>query len=149
MKRFFLLAASIGLTGLLGPPVARAQVDNIVEADVPFAFHAGDTQLPPGRYQLRIPEDSDGSLLEVRSLDQSGTALLLIVGTESKEPAPESELVFHKYANDSYYLWKVVEEGSVSGDEVPATRAEKSLRHELSPDETAAEAHVPAHLSTS
>ena len=28
-----------------------------IVADVPFAFHAGSTRSPPGKYTLRVPVD--------------------------------------------------------------------------------------------
>jgi hypothetical protein len=148
-KPLGLVSALIGVLGLLCAPPARAFVDATIEADIPFAFHAGDAQLPAGKYRLHSPEDSNGGLMEIRSEGNEGSAALFqVFGTETRQPAGESELVFHK-VGDSYYLWKIVEEGSADGDEVPASRSEKSLRHELSQGETEAEVSVPARSAVS
>jgi hypothetical protein len=147
-KPFFALSALVGLLGLFVPPAARAQVDATIEADIPFAFHAGEAQMPPGKYRLYSPEDSYGRVMEIRSVGGSEAALFEVFGTEDRNPAHDSELVFHKYG-DNYYLWRIVESGSQTGDQVPVSRSEKSLRQELSPGERQAEARVPARFGAS
>jgi hypothetical protein len=147
-KPFFALSALVGLLGLFVPRAARAQVDSIIEADIPFAFHAGEAQMPPGKYRLYSPEDSYGRVMEIRSVEGSQAALLEVFGTQAQKPAPDSELVFHKYG-DNYYLWRIVESGSVGGDQVPVSRSERNLRQELSLGERQAEARVPARSRAS
>jgi len=147
-KPFLVLSALVGLLGLLVPRAARAQVDAIIEADIPFAFHAGEAQMPPGRYRLYSPEDAYGRVMEIRSVEGSQAALLEVFGTQARNPASDSELVFHKYG-DNYFLWRIVESGSVTGDQVPVSRSERSLRQELSIGERQAEARVPARSRAS
>ncbi len=143
-KPLRLLFVSIGLLTLLAPPAARAFIDTTIETDIPFAWRAGEAQLPPGKYRIRPPEDSNGSLLEIQSVGEGGAALIQVFGTEARLPAGDSELVFHKYG-DTYYLWRIVEEGSPTGDEVPVARSEKTLRRELSIGERQAEVlRIPA-----
>jgi hypothetical protein len=143
MKRKRILSAAaglIGLAGLLGAPPARAQVEAVMQADIPFSFHAGDAQLPAGKYRIQAPEDSYGRVMEIYGPDGQA-ALFQVIGTESRTPSPDSELVFHKYG-DNYYLWKISETGSVNGDELPVSHSEKSLRRELYLGERSAEIRV-------
>jgi hypothetical protein len=148
-KALGLVSALIGVVGWLAAPPARAFVDATIEADIPFAFYAGDAQMPAGKYRLHSPEDSNGGLMEIRSDGSEGDAAIFqVFGTEARQPAGESELVFHK-VGDNYYLWKIVEEGSPDGDEVPVSRSEKSLRRELSGGEREAVVSVPARSAAS
>lgn len=150
-KPFRFLSAGIGLLALLGVPAARAQVGTgtIIEADIPFAFHAGEAQLPPGEYRLRVPDDSDASLMEIWNVQPGGgAAFFQVIATQDRRPAAESALVFQKYG-DTYYLRRIAEEGTTGGDELPVSRSEKSLRKELSLGERSAELRVPARSPSS
>jgi len=143
MKRKWIrtaVAGLIGLVGLLGAPAVRAQVEGVLQADIPFSFHAGDAQLPAGKYRIQAPEGSYGRVMEIWGPDGQA-ALFQVIGTEARTPSPDSELVFHKYG-DNYYLWRISETGSVDGDELPVSRSEKSLRRELYLGERSAEVRI-------
>ena len=151
-KPFHLLSMGAGLLALLGlPAAARAQLGTgtIIEANVPFAFHAGEAQLPAGEYRLRTPMDGDGSVMEIRSVPEGQAALFQVIGTQNRRPAAETALVFQKYG-DTYYLRRITEDGNALGDQLPVSSAEKSLRRELSLGEQNAQLlSVPARTPAS
>ena len=150
-KTFRLLSTAIGSLALLGlPAAARAQLGTgtIIEADVPFAFHAGEARLPKGEYRLRVPEDGDGNLMEIRAVEQGPAAIFQVFGTEDRHSPTDSMLVFDKYG-DTYYLRRVIQQGNPDGDELPVSRSEISLRKELAHGNKTAELRIPARSRAS
>ena len=114
-----------------GGVVANAQVDAVpqkIEVNIPFAFAVGDTKLPAGRYEIRIPEPVSPNVLEIR--DARGHTSV-VFNTESAEKtqdeiANKTELIFDKIA-DQYFLSQIWVAGSTSGNELPKSRMEKRL----------------------
>ena len=61
---------------MLFPRKLHAQTVGALEANIPFAFHAGNTKLPPGKYVIHVLDDSN---LE----DGSVSALFEVVDAET------------------------------------------------------------------
>ena len=53
----------------IGGSSAKAQIDSdtTVEADIPHAFVVRETTLPPGRYTIKVLDDTNLNLLDIRS----------------------------------------------------------------------------------
>jgi hypothetical protein len=88
---------------ILGVGVAAAQTAHTVKVDVPFAFTAGNTQLPAGTYVISMYRQAQ--LARVTSSAGVGQILMLanVVGTGDRTDA---RLVFDKIG-DSYLLRNV------------------------------------------
>jgi hypothetical protein len=123
----------------LFPAEAHAQIIGNIEANIPFQFHAGDTRFPPGKYIIRVLDDSDLSVMEISSVDGSTSVLFEVEPAQASSTPGKTELIFHRYGN-RYFLTKLFDEGSADGSRVVASRYEKGISQE-----TASEEHVPAH----
>ena len=125
---------------MIYPARAHAQIVGELEVNIPFQFHAGDAKLPPGKYVIRMLDDSDLKVMEISSADGSTSALFYVHPTEASSAPAKSELIFNKYGN-RYFLAKVFDEGNPSGSQVAESRYEKRVSQAASE----AQAHVPAH----
>jgi hypothetical protein len=132
-----LIALVFALT--IYPAKAHAQIIGSLEANIPFAFHAGNTKLPAGKYIIRMLDDSDLTVMEITSADGSTSALFEVQQAEANSTPAKSELIFNKYGN-RYFLAKLFDEGNPSGSEVPKSRYEKRVSQATAE----AQAHVPA-----
>ena len=90
---------------------AHAQTKLI--ASIPFAFSAGKTTLPAGKYTITVLNPaSDRKILQIRSLNGRSSAVVLttgIIGNASEN----AKLVFERYA-DRYVFAKA----QMAGDEI-------------------------------
>jgi hypothetical protein len=138
------LFVALVFAAMIYPQQTHAQLIGTMEADIPFQFHAGNTKLPAGKYQIRMLGDSNLSLIEISKPDGSVAVLLQVRGAEANSTPGKSELVFNRYGN-RYFLEKLFDEGQSSGSQVIESSYEKRL------GQAAAEAqeHVPAHRAQS
>ena len=134
----FFIALVFALT--LYPGKAQAQIVGEIEANVPFPFHAGNVKLPAGRYFIHVLDNTDLTVMEIRSADGSTSALFEVHDAEANSAPAKSELIFNKYGN-RYFLAKLFDEGNPSGSAVDESRYEKTV----SKAAAEAQAHVPAH----
>lgn len=141
-RRYQLLALFVALVFVLTmhSTKAHAQIIGNLEVDIPFQFHAGNVKLPPGKYTVHMLENTDLTVMEITSVDNSTSALFEVGRAQVNSAPAKSELVFNKYGN-RYFLAKVFDEGNPTGSEVLESRYEKRI------SEAAAEGqeHVPAH----
>jgi hypothetical protein len=131
------VALVFGLT--MYPTKAQAQIIDQLDVNIPFQFHAGSAKLPAGQYIVQILADSDLTVMEIRSANDSTSALLEVRDTQANGTPAKSELVFNKYGN-RYFLEKAFEEGSPSGSRVTDSRYEKRIGQAAGDGEE----HVPA-----
>jgi hypothetical protein len=96
---------------------AQAQIVGNLEVDIPFQFHAGNAKLPPGKYTLHLLENTDLTVMEITSVDNSTSALFEVGRTRDSSTPAKSELIFNKYGN-RYFLAKVFDEGNPAGSQV-------------------------------
>jgi hypothetical protein len=132
------IALAFALT--IYPSKAQAQIVGNLEVNIPFQFHAGNTQLPPGKYVIHMLDDSDLTVMEISSADDSASALFEVQAAEANSAPAQSELIFNKYGN-RYFLAKLFDEGNPSGSKVLESRYEKRI----SKAGTATQEHVSAH----
>jgi len=90
---------------------AHAQTKLI--ASIPFAFSAGKTTLPAGKYTITVLNpSSDRKILQIRSLNGRSSAVVLTTGIIGK-PSENAKLVFEHYG-DRY----VFAQAQMAGDEI-------------------------------
>jgi len=127
--RFILAAAS---SFVVMQVAAYAQITGPIDADIPFAFTAGNTTFPSGRYVIKPLDDAGQALVQITSNDGRHSAWLPVLpSVDATEPA-RTELVFNKYG-DSEFLSQIFEGGNKNGLEVrnsiPEQRLQKKGQH--------------------
>ena len=122
------------------PTKTQAQIVGNLVADIPFQFHVGNVKLPPGKYTIRMLDNSDLNLMEISSADGSTSALFQVRDAEANSMPVKSELIFNKYGH-RYFLEKLFDESNPSGSAVLKSGYEQRIA------EAAAEGqeHVPAY----
>jgi hypothetical protein len=133
-KQLLFPSALLGVAFFAGASRAQAQIVNDIVADIPFAFHAGSSRFPPGKYTVRVPVDYSTRMMEIVSADGRYAAFFPVIDTMTTTVPDKPELVFRKYGND-YVLWKVFDMGNSTGVELPPTEDEKALTKGRTPEE--------------
>jgi hypothetical protein len=140
-RKYHLLSLFIALvfTTTMYPFKAKAQIIGSLEADIPFQFHVGNAKLPPGKYVIRVVQNSDLGVMEISSADGSTSALFEVRDAQAKSAPGKNELIFNKYGQ-RYFLENLFDESNPSGSAVVKSGYEKRIA------EAAAEGqeHVPA-----
>ena len=137
-KQLLLLGVALIVALTMHPTKAQSQIMNRLEVNVPFDFHVGNNTLPAGKYVIHPLEDSDLTVLEIRSADGSTSAFFDVQSVDAKVVPAKNEVTFQKYGN-RYFLAKVFEEGNRSGDRVTESRDETRTGQAAEGQE-----HVPA-----
>jgi len=110
MKRFLNIPLIIVM--FAGVLVINAQAQTNVIANIPFAFNAGKTTLPAGRYTITVLNPaSDRKILQIRSLNGRSSAVVLTTGIIG-QASDDAKLVFERYG-DRY----VFAHAQLAGDE--------------------------------
>ena len=105
MKRHLHILMLIVALVTLGASAAEAQTNNPqrVIANIPFAFNAGRTSLPAGKYTISVLNpSSDRTVLQIRSVDGHASAIVM-TNTLNSSPANNAKLVFERY-DDRYFF---------------------------------------------
>ena len=125
MKKY--LSLTIAMTAFLLAGAAQAQTSgsNSIRADIPFAFHVGNKELPAGEYNVTVLDpQSDRKVLQIRSSDGRAAAIVNTVAADVRATA-NSRLVFHRYGASHFFS-----EAQVGGETTALTavksRAEKT-----------------------
>jgi hypothetical protein len=103
MKRNFIGLPLVALSLLL--TTASAYSQSRAKAYVPFAFNAGQAQLPAGNYELKV--ESDSNFVTIQNLETGKTALALAWMRKDSDLHTRGKLVFHSYGNQRFLaeLW--------------------------------------------
>jgi hypothetical protein len=119
---------------------AQAQIIGDLQVNIPFQFHVGSSKLPAGKYVIHMLDDSDLTVMEIRSVDGSTSALFNVQSAEANSAPAKSELIFNKYGN-RYFLAALFDQENRSGSKVVESRYEQRI------DKATLEAqeHVPAY----
>ena len=125
MKRFGLSMLVLAL-GVIPSAVLAQSLSEGVQANVPFAFVAGDQTIPAGKCLIRAEGFSKGALW-IGNNEAKASTFVVPSPTESLAPAEKTVLLFHKYG-DTYFLSQVQRSGSSQGYQLRETKIEKELR---------------------
>src|ERR1700686_3840617 len=82
---------------------AQAQIIGDLQVNIPFQFHAGSSKLPAGKYVIHMLDDSDLTVMEIRSVDGSTSALFNVQSAEASSAPPTTELTFTKHGNRHFF----------------------------------------------
>jgi len=107
MKRLSHTLMMIAVLVTLGASAAQAQTSSPqrVVAEIPFAFNAGRTTLPAGKYEITVANpSSDRTVLQIRSVDGHASAMIL-TNSINGSAAENTKLVFERY-DDQYFFTK-------------------------------------------
>jgi hypothetical protein len=116
-QRVFCLLGFIGVVLGMSTFSAQGQIIGQLEADIPFTFHAGGTKLPPGKYIIQPLDNSDLTVMEIRSADDRTSALFEVRESQDSTAPKKNELVFNRYGN-RYFLSKLFDQGEKVGSAV-------------------------------
>jgi hypothetical protein len=108
------------LTALSFMLTTGALAQSMEEADVPFAFHAGHTQLPAGHYI--ITEDHVRHFLKIANLQTSAVAVLSV--QQSSGGGDKRVLRFH-YVGGQHYLREICGMDDALNLTISPSKAEK------------------------
>ena len=127
MKYISKIFLSLCLMGF-GVVAAHAQIetDATVEANIPQAFIVKDTTLPAGKYTIKVLDELEPSVLEIRSANGRTAVLFDTEATQPRNMPGKTELVFDKIG-DTYFLSRIFVEGDDSGNQLPKSRMEQRL----------------------
>lgn len=107
MKRH--LNTLVAILILVGALTVSAQAQTAgaqkVVANIPFAFNAGNTNLPAGKYTITVLNPtSDRKILQIRST--KGSSATVLTTAESGNISDDAKLVFQRYG-DRYFFAQV------------------------------------------
>src|SRR5579862_2677590 len=125
-RQWLSLFTALTFALMIHPTNAHAQITGDLEVSIPFQFHAGDAQLPAGKYVVHMLDKADQRVMEISSADGSTSALFEVDDAEANTAPAKSELVFNKYGT-RYFLTKVFDEGNAYGSSVVESRYEKRV----------------------
>ncbi len=126
-KQMMSIFMALGLLVAFGVSKAQAQIVGEIEANIPFQFHAGNAKFPAGKYVLKMLDDSNLEVMEIRGADGRHAAVFQVMGTQAETNPPKTELIFNKYG-DQYFLSKMFDEGNKDGSEALESHYEKMMR---------------------
>jgi len=118
------LIVLMGLLSLLCAIPTMAQITNEVPLDAPFAYYAGNAQMPAGSYTVTQPEADDTLLLNE---DASGSHSVYVeyVVASSDTPHAQSDVTFNKYGKADF-LSLIWVQGENSGMQILPSKAERN-----------------------
>jgi hypothetical protein len=131
VKNISKLLLMICLVMGLGAAIANAQMpsDITLEANIPHTFVVKDTTLPAGTYFIRMPDETEPNVLEIRSTDDRKAIFFETDSTLANRTPGKNELVFDNIA-DQYFLSQIIVDGDNSGSQLPKSKMQRRLERE-------------------
>ena len=129
MKKLSLVVMTLSLLMIAGATTIKAQVSDLIVADIPFDFTVGKTTLPAGKYAIKSLGATLEGTLEIRGEDNNRAVFFLAESAQAKEDPKHTELIFDR-VGDQYFLTRIFEQGDKYGAGVEKSRAEKRLEKE-------------------
>jgi hypothetical protein len=102
MRKQSLAAVAVGVV-VLGLAASLAWAENLVEANIPFAFVVIEKEMPAGSYVFRV-QDSPQDRVVIQSKGGSGTMTLSVQTRLADRGVTEPKLYFDKTADGKHYL---------------------------------------------
>jgi hypothetical protein len=126
MKRQILsLVGVLSLVLVAGSAVAQERV----QADVPFNFTVGRTNMPAGEYT--VSPVAGGDTLLIQSKDKQSVKLTTPHRAQIAAPSKTTKLVFHCYGKDQCFLYQIWVQGRDRGREFPKSSVENEVEAKL------------------
>jgi hypothetical protein len=121
-------ALTLAVLPVLLPILAAAQLGNSdrIVAQVPFEFSVANKIFPAGKCIVQTANPSGRSLL-INNVAAKMSALVPAAPDETKRPASEYALVFHKYG-DHYFLTSIKLAADRTIYRLPESQAEVEMR---------------------
>jgi hypothetical protein len=116
--RSVMLACALAITAVALGTLAFAQ-DQIMQVNVPFAFHAGSQSMPAGVYRVEI-QSSHLILL----CGQSRSGFVMTNPETTRNANGPGKVVFNRYGSQ-YFLSEIWPQGSETGQRSVKSRQEK------------------------
>ena len=132
MKRYFNIPmALILLAGVLAAGVqAQTSSAQKVIANIPFAFHVGQTELPAGKYTITVVNpSSDQKVLQIRNADGRSSAMVQTTSV-LRNVAGDAKLVFHRYG-DRYFFAQAHVAGETTSLAAIKSKAERAEQESI------------------
>src|ERR1700730_5691242 len=114
---------SIGLSAMLGSSAIVAQESARAIANVPFAFHVKDTNLPAGKYIVKAVNGA--GVIQIADA-QTGHSMMVLTQSRDGRNNDSPRLTFQRYGND-YFLSQVRLPGQQNGFGLRPGSREKEL----------------------
>src|SRR5207247_1850595 len=123
LKGFTMVALIIGIAFVSAVVSANGQSNNMIRANVPFAFTVGDKALPAGEYTASSFTTTNGAIV-IRSSDSKDAAVRLSNAVKANDNKNQAKLVFHRYGQ-RYFLSEVWM-GDTTGRQLLQSKQERS-----------------------
>jgi hypothetical protein len=127
-----LLSLAMSLA-LLISAAAQAQTTHM-KVTVPFAFTAGNVQLPAGDYKVDAMGAWGGPTLSVHNMNSNAGSVVLSIQCRSPKPTPNAKLVFYRYGHE-YFLAEVWNGNSFVGSQIKTNPRQMELAKNQSKDQ--------------
>lgn len=125
MKRIFNIPLIIFVFAGVLAINAQAQTQKL-SANIPFAFSAGKTTLPAGRYTITVLNpSSDRKILQIRSMNGRSVAVVLTTGIIGKV-SENAKLLFERYG-DRY----VFAQAQLAGDDTTLAAVKSKKKNSM------------------
>src|SRR6185369_17219464 len=121
MSMFLMLSLLI----VAGKTVALAQIEGVIEANIPFNFYVRNKQMPAGKYEIRR-FDSQPNVLEMVNRERKLSVIFLVEDEMMLTSAKHNELIFNRYG-DNEFLSKILDQGDSTEAELAKSRTEKRV----------------------
>jgi hypothetical protein len=129
-KNLLSLAMSLAL---LICAAAQAQTTHLT-VKVPFAFTAGNVQLPAGDYNVEAMGPWGGPTLSIRNVHSKAGSVVLSNSCRSQKPSANAKLVFYRYGHE-YFLTEVWNRDSFAGSRIEINPRQTELAKNRSKDQ--------------
>src|ERR1700756_3202653 len=123
MNTFHKLTVLMSFVLLLIAIPAMAQINQTVKFDAPFAFYAGNAELPAGSYTVTHSADNLDVLL-VENDDRTQSAFVECRTVDTNSAPNDTEVAFNKYGMTDF-LSRIWLQGESSAMEIQPSMAEK------------------------
>lgn len=132
-----MLFALVAATSVISAPAAQGQSTSL-GAQIPFAFHAANTVLPPGSYEI-TPIGS--SVIKIQNRATHEFALLITNPIGESQPHSGSSVTFNRYGAE-YFLSDVFWDGYRTGQRPLRSESERQLAQSAKPSRVVAAARA-------
>jgi hypothetical protein len=128
MRKRMLQVVSIGAAILiLSMAAADAQKSRIaIVGKIPFAFQAGDSRLPAGKYIVKNAVVSASSVITIYNVESRSEVMVLTHPAAGDTRNMQPRLVFNKYGS-VYFLSRILSPADGIGQELKKGMHEKEL----------------------